>query len=184
MAAIPPALRSARRSVSITSPARPSACRSRGWPRRRRRSGARRRRRREGEVAGAFARRLSDSASCAWRGGRPPRRRDNADVLNGRVCGAGESGASVVASGGVMLNRRKLMAACAFFIGIPVVRNGACPTLAQESVVATYQVDLDELLKAFPNRAHSSSPPPLLARFGEWLSGKPWRSVGAFDLAV
>ena len=83
-----------------------------------------------------------------------------------------------------MLNRRKLMAACAFFIGIPVVRNGACPTLAQESVVATYQVDLEELLKAFPNRALSRSLPPLLARFGEWLSDKPWRSVGAFDLAV
>ena len=48
----------------------------------------------------------------------------------------------------------------------------------------TYEVDLDELRRAFPNRSGPASLPALLTRFGKWLGGKPWRSVGSFDLAL
>jgi hypothetical protein len=85
-----------------------------------------------------------------------------------------------------MLNRRRIMTACASLMAMRAVRKATWTTIAeaQEKKVTAYQVDLDELVKAFPNQADASSLPPLLRRFGGWMAGKPWRSIGAFDLAV
>jgi hypothetical protein len=83
-----------------------------------------------------------------------------------------------------MLDRRTIIAAWACFMGMHVVRSATRTALARETAVPVYHVDLDELVKAFPRPADSSSLPPLLDRFGKWMAGKPWRSIGAFDLAV
>ena len=83
-----------------------------------------------------------------------------------------------------MLNRRKIIAAGASsFLGGHVASVGTRAAQAQVRAV-TYRVDLDDLAKAFPRRAGSGSLPPLLRRFGEWMAGRPWQSIGAFDLAV
>jgi hypothetical protein len=84
----------------------------------------------------------------------------------------------------MVLNRRKIIAVCASVMGIHAVRKAAWTADAQAKKKTAYQVDLDELVKAFPSQAGSASLPPLLRRFGEWMAGKPWRSIGAFDLAV
>jgi hypothetical protein len=84
----------------------------------------------------------------------------------------------------MMISRRKIMAACASFIGLHVLQRRAWAAEAQGRAAATYQVDLGELIKAFPSEAGSPALPTLLSRFGEWMAGKPWRSIGAFDLAV
>lgn len=81
-----------------------------------------------------------------------------------------------------MLSRRKIMAVCASLIGMCVSRKGAWAAEAGRTPV--YEVDLNELAKAFPGQPGAVSLPPLLRRFGEWMSGKPWRSIGAFDLDV
>jgi len=81
-----------------------------------------------------------------------------------------------------MVSRRKIVAACASLIGMCVFRKGAWAAEAGRTPV--YEVDLNELAKAFPGQPGAVSLPPLLRRFGEWMSGKPWRSIGAFDLDV
>jgi len=75
-----------------------------------------------------------------------------------------------------------MLAAGASLVAMSVAGGRARAAEAQEQAV--YQVDLDELVKAFPGQVRPASLPPLLARFGGWLAGKPWRSVGAFDLTV
>lgn len=82
------------------------------------------------------------------------------------------------------LNRREIIAACAALVGTRAVRRGVRAAETEKKPVETYQVDFDELVKAFPNGTDPSSLPPLLARLGEWMNGKPWRSIGAFDLAL
>lgn len=44
-----------------------------------------------------------------------------------------------------------------------------------ENIVHTYQVDLDDLARAFPERFRSAEEPipPLLRTFGNWFDGKP-----------
>ncbi len=42
-----------------------------------------------------------------------------------------------------------------------------------------YHVDLDGIRRAFPP---GTEPPPLLLDFAAWLAGRPWGSVGCFDL--
>jgi hypothetical protein len=82
----------------------------------------------------------------------------------------------------MMVSRRKIVAACASLIGMCVFRKGAWAAEAGRTPV--YEVDLNELAKAFPGQPGAVSLPPLFRRFGEWMSGKPWRSIGAFDLDV
>ncbi|KQP24670.1 hypothetical protein ASF27_11340 [Methylobacterium sp. Leaf102] len=43
-----------------------------------------------------------------------------------------------------------------------------------------YKVDEADIRRAFPP---SLEPPGLLMEFGQWLAGRPWGSVGCFDLA-
>src|SRR4051812_16401689 len=43
-----------------------------------------------------------------------------------------------------------------------------------------YFVDIDSMRRAF---APGTEPPPLLLDFAAWLHGRPWGSVGCFDLA-
>lgn len=85
-----------------------------------------------------------------------------------------------------MLDRRRFLAAGTLLLGAHFAGMGMPAASAEESNVPVYRVDLDELVKAFPRGAGDPPPslPTLLRRFGEWLAGKPWRSVGAFDLAV
>src|SRR5262245_2474054 len=83
------------------------------------------------------------------------------------------------------LDRRRFLAAGTLLVGAHLVGAAMCAASAEEKIVPVYQVDLDELVKAFPsNGSNPTSLPPLLRHFGEWLAGKPWRSVGAFDLGV
>src|SRR5258708_5667306 len=84
----------------------------------------------------------------------------------------------------MMFNRRMILGACASFMGMHLLGKGASIARAQERAVAAYDVDLEELVKAFPAEGGSPSLPTLLARFGGWMAGKPWRSIGAFDLTV
>ena len=83
-----------------------------------------------------------------------------------------------------MLSRRKIMAACASLSRDARPSQRREWTAKAEEKAPVYQVDLSELVKAFPGQPGSVSLPPLLRRFGEWMSGKPWRSIGAFDLSV
>jgi hypothetical protein len=83
----------------------------------------------------------------------------------------------------MMVSRRKIMTACASLIGTCVLRKREWTAKAEEKA-PVYKVDLSELVKAFPGQPGSAALPPLLRRFGEWMSGKPWRSIGAFDLSV
>jgi hypothetical protein len=64
-----------------------------------------------------------------------------------------------------MLDRRNMIATCASAMGLHAVRNSTWTAQAQERTVAMYQVDLNELVKAFPSRAGSSALPTLLSRF-------------------
>jgi hypothetical protein len=50
-------------------------------------------------------------------------------------------------------------------MGLHAVRNSTWTAQAQERTVATYQVDLNELVKAFPSQAGSSALLTLLSRF-------------------
>jgi hypothetical protein len=42
-----------------------------------------------------------------------------------------------------------------------------------------YHIDLDSIRRAFPP---GTEPPPLLLDFAAWLTGRPWGSVGRFEL--
>jgi hypothetical protein len=60
----------------------------------------------------------------------------------------------------------------------------ACPNRElTEQVTALseppYHIDLDSVSRAFPP---GTEPPPLLLDFAAWLTGRPWGSVGCFDL--
>jgi hypothetical protein len=81
-----------------------------------------------------------------------------------------------------MLNRREFMATCASLAALPFPPGAIAAAKAQEKSV-TYQVNFDELAKAFPGSGGASALPPLLHHFGEWMRGKPWQSIGAFDLS-
>ena len=83
-----------------------------------------------------------------------------------------------------MFSRRDVLAACASIVGMRALGEASWAAKAQERAVAVYQVDIEELGQAFPGGSDMSRLPRLLVRFGEWLAGKPWRSVGGFDLDV
>src|SRR6516225_4403883 len=82
------------------------------------------------------------------------------------------------------LSRRSIVAALAAVAGGSLLARRPPIAKAEEQAMPTYEVDLDELRRAFPNRSGPASLPALLTRFGKWLGGKPWRSVGSFDLAL
>jgi hypothetical protein len=61
--------------------------------------------------------------------------------------------------------------------------NGSCinleierPTALSDSV---YRIDINSIRRAFPP---GIEPSPLLLDFAAWLEGRPWGSVGCFDL--
>ena len=43
-----------------------------------------------------------------------------------------------------------------------------------------YRIDLDSVRRAFPVDVNA---PPLLLDFAAWLDGRPWGSVGCFEVA-
>src|SRR5215471_4547039 len=72
--------------------------------------------------------------------------------------------------------------------GSPRVRLNPCEDrIDQEPLISSglamsdpsYRVDLESIRKAFPLQLDA---PPLLIDFANWLDGRPWGSVGCFDL--
>jgi hypothetical protein len=82
------------------------------------------------------------------------------------------------------LSRRSIVTGLASFAALPLLGRDARTAQAAEQAMPIYRVDLNELVKAFPGQSARASLPPLLSHLGAWMAGKPWRSIGAFDLAL